>query len=103
MNSQRYTGSAIILHWVIALAIVTNVTLAWLWPHNLPDAQVRPAIDLHKSIGITVLGLGIVRLQWRFSHPPPALPTTFQVWEARASHWAHILLYVIIFAMPLSG
>jgi len=100
---NRYTNTAIALHWLIALGIVINVTLAWLWPHSLPDAQVRPAIDVHKSIGITILGLATMRLLWRFSHRPPPLPTNYQKWEATAAHWAHVLLYVILFAQPISG
>ena len=97
---QRYTRAAIWLHWIVALLIVANVTLAWVWP-NLGNA--RPAIDLHKSIGITVLGLAIMRLLWRLTHTPPPLPGGYAKWEARASHAAHWLLYLVIFAMPLTG
>ncbi len=49
---QRYSNVAIVLHWLVAALIVTNVALAWIWP-VLPDAQVRPAIDLHKSVPYT--------------------------------------------------
>ena len=100
--AARYTGPAILLHWLIALAILLNVVLAWIWPH-LADAQVRPAIDTHKSIGITVLGLAIMRLLWRATHRPPPLPATYKPWETRASHAAHWTLYLLIFAMPLTG
>jgi cytochrome b561 len=103
MQSSRYTNIAIILHWVIALGIVTNVTLAWLWPHILPDDVVRPAIDVHKSIGITVLGLATMRLLWRLGHPPPPIPTSYQKWEITLAHITHALLYVILFALPLTG
>ena len=76
MNS-RYTGVAIAFHWLIALGIVINVTLPWLWPH-LTDDRVRPAIDLHKSVGITILGLATMRLLWRLTHRPPPMPTTYK-------------------------
>ena len=99
---RRYTGTAIALHWLIAAGIIANVALAWVWPH-LADDGVRPAINLHKSIGITVLGLAIMRLLWRATHQPPPLPTPYQRWEIRASHATHWLLYAIIFAMPLTG
>ncbi|WP_375382368.1 cytochrome b [uncultured Sphingomonas sp.] len=99
---KRYSGVAIAFHWLVAAGIVANVTLAWVWPH-LADASVRPAIDTHKSIGITVLGLAVMRLLWRLTHRPPALPTSYQRWEITASHATHILLYALIFAMPLSG
>jgi len=103
MDVRRYTTTAMVLHWVIALAIITNVALAWLWPKFLPDEAVRPAIDLHKSVGVTVLGLVAMRLLWRYAHPPPPLPEGYKRWEVRASHIAHGLLYVLMFAMPLTG
>ena len=99
---QRYTGLAIALHWIVALLIILNVVLALTWDFY-PDAQVRPAIDLHKSIGITILGLAILRILWRFSHRPPALPQAYAGWEVTASHVVHWGLYVILFAMPLTG
>lgn len=102
MEMQRYTKPAIALHWLIAFFILFNVMLAWLWPF-LPDAKVRPAIDWHKSIGILVLGLAIMRLLWRATHRPPALPTQFQRWEVRLSGITHGLLYVVMFGMPLTG
>jgi cytochrome b561 len=102
METVRYTRIAIALHWLIALGVVANVALAWIWPH-LADERVRPAIDIHKSIGVTVLGLAVMRLLWRSSHRPPPLPTGYALWEVRASKVTHALLYVLIFAMPLSG
>jgi cytochrome b561 len=100
--AQRYTGLAILLHWLIALGIIANVALAWIWPH-LADEQVRPAIDIHKSIGVTVLGLAIMRLLWRSTHRPPAYPAGYKPWERTASHAVHWLLYLIMFGMPLTG
>src|SRR5215470_11482182 len=95
---RRYTGLAIALHWIIALGVITNVTLAWLWPHMLPDDAVRPAIDFHKSNGITILGLAVMRLLWRWANPPPPLPEGYALWEVRLSEITHGLLYLIIFA-----
>ena len=89
------------LHWLVAAGIAANIALAWIWPH-LGDG-VRPAIDLHKSIGITVLGLAVMRLLWRWTHRPPPLPTTYQRWEIGLSHATHYFLYLLIFAMPLTG
>lgn len=99
---QRYSNVAIVLHWLVAALIVTNVALAWIWP-VLPDAQVRPAIYLHKSIGITILGLALLRILWRFGHRPPPLPRGYAGWEVAASHIVHWGLYAILFAMPLTG
>ncbi len=98
----RYTRIAMFFHWVVAALILTNVVLAWI-ADDLPDDWVRLDIDTHKSIGITVLGLAILRLLWRAANPPPPLPATYPRWEKRAAHAAHILLYLLIFCMPLSG
>jgi cytochrome b561 len=98
----RYTRIAVILHWLIAALIVANVVLA-LSAEQLPEGWVRPVIDTHKSIGITVLGLAVLRLLWRVGHPSPPLPTTYPRWERSMAHLAHVALYLLIFAMPLSG
>ncbi|KGE11404.1 MULTISPECIES: cytochrome b [Burkholderia] len=98
----RYTRTAMVLHWLIALGILCNVAIA-LSADAMPDAWVRPAIDIHKSIGITVLGLAILRLLWRVSHRPPSLPAWFRRWELRAAHVAHILLYLLMFTLPITG
>jgi cytochrome b561 len=98
----RYTAPAIVLHWLIAAGIIVNVVLMWI-VDSLPDASQRPTINLHKSIGITVLGLALMRLLWRATHRPPALPTGTERWERISAHAAHVLLYVLIFALPLSG
>jgi len=98
----RYTGLAIALHWMIAVFIAINVGLA-LSVDFLPDSAVRPVIDLHKSIGITVLGLVILRVLWRLSHRPPALPARYSPWERISAHGVHYLLYALMLALPLSG
>ena len=89
-------------HWIIALLITVNVTLA-LSADYLPDDWVRPVIDTHKSIGITVLGLAVLRLLWRATHRPPPLPLAYPRWERLVAHLAHAALYLLIFALTLSG
>ncbi len=101
-SAVRYGGVAIALHWLIALIIAANVALA-LSVDLLPDSAVRPVIDLHKSLGITVLGLVILRLLWRLSHRPPALPVKYSPWERISAHGVHYLLYALMLALPLSG
>jgi len=101
-NLNRYTGVAMFFHWLIAALMIVNVILA-LSADSLPDDWVRPFINTHKSIGITVLGLGLLRLLWRLANPPPPLPARYPAWEKRGAHAVHIALYVLIFALPLSG
>jgi cytochrome b561 len=102
MIADRYTRTAMVFHWLIALLIAANVTLAWI-VDRLPDAMVRPVIDTHKSFGITVLGLAIMRVLWRATHAPPPLPASYPVWERRSAHAAHFVLYALLFCLPLSG
>jgi cytochrome b561 len=103
----RYTSIAMLMHWSIALLIIANIALglsAALLPTSiLTDTDARVVIDIHKSIGITVLGLAILRVLWRLTHRPPPLPGVFHGWEKATAHAAHIALYVLIFALPLSG
>jgi len=98
----RYTSLAIAFHWIVALLIAVNVGLAWTWP-NVADESVRPLINNHKSIGITLLGLVTMRFLWRLTHRPPALHPALRSWEKRLAHAAHVALYLVMFAMPLSG
>lgn len=100
--TERYTKTAIVLHWLIAIGVIGNVALAWIWP-LVADDQVRPLIDKHKALGITVLGLAILRLLWRVAHKPPAMSPAYARWEIKTAHVVHWGLYFLIFAMPLSG
>jgi cytochrome b561 len=98
----RYTRVAAILHWVVAVLITVNVVLA-LTADSLPEDWIRPGIDLHKSIGLTVLGLALLRVLWRLSHKPPPMPASYGRLEQLGAHAAHAALYVLIFALPISG
>ena len=100
--TPRYTGVAMILHWTIAVLIAANLALVWCVGY-WPDSWARPMIDTHKSIGITVLGLVLLRLLWRAAHPPPPLPQGYPRWERWAAHAAHAGLYLLVAAIPLSG
>ena len=75
-RAQRYTAVAIVLHWAIAVAILFMIPMG-LWMHESSEhgdvsAQLFRAYQLHKSIGLTVLALSLVRLGWRLLNPPPA-------------------------------
>lgn len=100
--TRRYTRVAAVLHWLVAALIAMNVILG-LSADALPDAWIRPVIDLHKSIGLTVLGLVLLRILWRLSHPAPALPDAYPRLERVGAHVAHIMLYVLILMLPISG
>ena len=102
MMVQKYSRPAIWLHWIVAALIVVNVSLG-LYADYAPEDWVRPIIDAHKSVGLTVLGLAILRLSWRLSHPAPPLPVIYPRWQRSLAHTAHALLYALIFLLPLTG
>lgn len=99
---ERYSSVAIALHWVIAALLGLMIALG----KNMHTNDGRPVewmFQLHKSVGITILVLMISRLIWRWHNAPPALPVAMKRLEKRASHWVHIGLYILVFALPLSG
>jgi len=102
LQTARYTRLAMLFHWLVAVLIAINVALV-LTVDYLPKDFECPVINTHKSIGLTVLGLAILRVLWRFANPPPAYPPSYAPWERKLAHWAHIALYGLIFLMPLTG
>ena len=101
-NQIRYNGVAMTLHWLIAALIIANILIAWYF-NTLNGAAKIPPVQVHKSIGITVLLLSVLRLVWRFVAPPPALPGSVVGWERMAAGTTYVLFYVIMIGMPLTG
>jgi cytochrome b561 len=99
----RYSAVAQAFHWIIAALIVTQFTLAWM-ADDLPLGMHKLALlARHKSFGMTVLMLAILRLLWRLFNPPPALPAGMSKIERLGAKSTHIAFYVLLFAMPLTG
>ncbi len=126
MNDSKYTKTAIMLHWLIALGIVAMFGLGWYMselPKEGPKAMTYDLFDLgiytwqlseevsprtfyfnlHKSIGVTLLALIVFRVYWRLTHPPPALLASMQAWEKKLATLGHKALYVLMLAVPVSG
>jgi cytochrome b561 len=103
-KSQRYTTVAVVLHWIVALVVIGQFALGWLMQEipKSPPGQRAAVFNVHKSIGITILALMLVRLAWRYTHPPPALPPMPR-WQARTALANHRFLYALLIAMALAG
>jgi cytochrome b561 len=97
-----YTRTAIVLHWIIGVIVIINVALAWTF-ESLPETYAQPVTNTHKTLGILVLGLALMRLLWRFGHPPPPHTASMPRWQQSAAKAVHVGLYVLIFALPISG
>jgi len=102
--SGSYTATAKWLHWVGAALILANLGLG-LTMVDMPGITPTKLryFNWHKWVGVTILMLATLRLIWRWSHRPPALPDSMPRRERRIAAVSHALLYVLMFALPLSG
>lgn len=101
-GSGRYATVAIVLHWLIAAALVFQILLGW----RMGDEEGPLAfalVQLHKSVGITILVLSLARLGWRLLNPPPPMPATMASWEKALAKLAHVGFYFLMIGMPLTG
>ena len=103
-RQQRYTAVAIALHWAIALLIIGMIAVGWIMSDMAggPGSPKIAIIQIHKSIGITILLLTIARIAWRLMNPPPAEPP-MPKWQATLASSVHVLLYALMIIMPLTG
>jgi polyisoprenoid-binding protein YceI/cytochrome b561 len=100
-GGARYAAVAIVLHWTIAALIVLQIVIAGRMEGRTPEAFA--VLQLHKSVGITVLLLSLARLAWRLTHPPPPEPATLARWEKTLSLAVHWGFYAVMILMPLTG
>lgn len=101
-KDARYTGTAIALHWLLALALLGLLAMG-AYMTSLPFSPSRLKLyNWHKWAGILVLALSVARLAWRLTHRPPA-DAAMPAWQRRAAHAAHAALYLLFFAVPLAG
>lgn len=104
---RKYTGIAIALHWLLALSLV-GIFSVGLYMADLPFSPQRLKLyNWHKWAGVTILILSVMRLAWRLTHKPPALPQAVTLgmpsWQLKAYHATHVLMYVLFFIVPLVG
>ena len=101
---MRYSGVAMVLHWLIALAIIGMLALGFIMTDAEPGStQQFKLYQLHKSIGITILALSLFRLVWRLTHRPPPLPADMPLWQRVAARASHAGFYALMLGMPLTG
>lgn len=99
----RYGATAQTLHWLIAALVLVMFGLGW-YMTDLPVGQRKLDLyQIHRSLGITIFGLAVVRLVWRLFHPAPPLPAHMAAWERAAARTSHALLYLMLFVQPLIG
>lgn len=103
-SSTGYGLFSILMHWGVALAVVGLFALGlWMVDLGYYDPWRKDAPEIHKSIGVILFALMLVRLAWRFLSPPPPLPASQGALTRRAAHAGHLLLYVLLFTVMISG
>lgn len=125
-TSTRYTKTAVVLHWLIAIFLVVMFALGWFMADLPKEGTKQSAYDLlnlgiytwqlaeevtqrtfyfnlHKSLGITIFALIAIRILWRITHKPPAFLTSYKAMERKVATGTHHLLYLLMVAVPLTG
>jgi cytochrome b561 len=109
-DTGRYTGVAIALHWVIAALLVSLILYGWALEDQRETIasydeflEVKSGFNWHKTGGLLVLALSLLRLFWRFTHPVPPLPAGMKAWERVAARVTHIGFYVFMIGLPIGG
>ena len=101
--TSRYTPVAKMLHWLMAVLLFGLLALGFTMADLPLSPQKLQLYSWHKWAGVTVFLLVLVRLAWRATHQPPALPEHMPKVMQLAAHAGHVLLYALMIAIPLSG
>lgn len=100
---QRYTATAIALHWLLAAAIAASLCVG-LFMTELQNSPLKLRLyNWHKWAGVTILALSVLRLAWRLTHRPPPEPESMPAWQRRAATIVHRSMYALFVAVPLAG
>jgi cytochrome b561 len=103
LATDRYSPIAIALHWTTA-ALVLFMIPAGVLMVNLPEGDLQNLVfNLHRSCGVVIFPLVLIRLIYRWRHPPPPLPDDLPAWQKAAAHFNHYALYALLLVQPLLG
>ncbi|WP_395622057.1 cytochrome b [Sphingomonas daechungensis] len=99
----RYSNTAVTLHWVVGLLVLFQAYLGFRFGLS-DDGPARDNVFVwHKTVGLLILLLMLVRLAYRLTNPPPPYPPELKGWERFAAVWNHRLFYLLLIAMPIVG
>jgi cytochrome b561 len=104
-NTELRWGSVQIgLHWTIAALVLLVQVPAGITMVSVEPGTVQNVFyNIHKTNGIVIFLLAVVRLGWRWSHPVPGYAPDMPLWQARLARTTHALLYIVLFLMPITG
>ncbi len=102
-STTRYGGVALALHWVMAIMILGSILLGLYMVELELSPQKLKLYSWHKWAGVTLFGFAVIRVLWRWTHPAPPMPAGIPRWQNGVAHATHLAIYVLLFAIPLSG
>jgi cytochrome b561 len=102
-GSDHWGGLAKSFHWTIVALLIVQGSIGLIMVRLPKSPGVIPFFSFHKSLGLTILALAILRLGWRAFDPRPEEPAGMPRWQVVGAHVGHALLYVLLFAVPLTG
>jgi cytochrome b561 len=104
-GQSRYAVAAMTLHWIIAALIVIQICLGWYFNEVSKDHSPEQdyLTSIHISVGLTILLLVLVRIGVRLTHRPPPLPAGMPAWERLLANAGHLLFYILLLVLPLTG
>jgi cytochrome b561 len=102
-NLVRYNNPAIALHWLMAWLVIATYFIG-LGMGEMPVGPDRiKMVGWHKWLGVTIAYVWVVRVIWRATHRAPPQPVGTPTWQIGVSHLVHLLLYILMIAIPLTG
>ena len=99
---EKYTNIAVLFHWLTAVLVIGLLALGW-YMTDLEGSEKGYFYRLHKSFGLTVYFIVLLRLVWRLKNPPPPLPNNFNSFHVKMSRFVHRMAYLSLLVMPLMG
>ena len=101
-SKSRYSTVSIVLHWTIFVLIFLNATFGG-WMEESEPSEWLGYFQLHKSVGISILALSLIRLGWRLGHQWPSFPGAMPLWERILARTTHVIFYALMIGAPLMG
>jgi cytochrome b561 len=101
-SANSYTPFAIALHWIMA-ALILYAGIHGLLLDGWPKETRMFWINIHSLVGLSILVLLLARMWWRWTHAPPELPADVSELSRRVSHPAHLFIYALMLATPITG